>query len=99
MADKTESIIEEVLHLPRESRALLAEKLLESLDHEETFVVSPEWMDEIRKRCREIDAGMVTLSSSEAVFEELDKNLGGSIPESGAGCFVDPRQSVAIISL
>ena len=29
---KTDSIIEEALHLPRESRALLAEKLLESLD-------------------------------------------------------------------
>ena len=72
MTDKTESIIEEVLHLPRESRALLAEKLLESLDHEEEFVVSPQWMDEIRKRCREIDAGIVALASSEEVFEELD---------------------------
>jgi putative addiction module component (TIGR02574 family) len=76
MTEKTESIVEEVLHLPRESRALLAEKLLESLDHEEAFDVSPEWMDEIRKRCREIDAGTVALSSSEEVFEELDKSLG-----------------------
>jgi vacuolar-type H+-ATPase subunit D/Vma8 len=75
MTDKTESIIEEVLHLPRESRALLAEKLLESLDQEEDFVVSPQWMDEIRKRCREIDAGIVALASSEEVFEELDKSL------------------------
>jgi hypothetical protein len=75
MTEKTESIIEEVLHLPRESRALLAEKLLESLDHDEAFDVSPEWMDEIRKRCREIDAGTVALASSVDVFEELDKSL------------------------
>jgi hypothetical protein len=65
MTEETESIIREVLDLPRESRALLAEKLLESLDHEEAFDVSPEWMDEIRKRCREIDAGTAALISSE----------------------------------
>jgi len=73
---KTDSIIDEILHLPRESRALLAEKLLESLDYEEGFEVSPEWMDELRRRCREIDDGTVTLSSSEKVFEELDSKLG-----------------------
>ncbi len=73
---KTDSIIDEVLHLPRESRALLAEKLLESLDYEEGFEVSPAWMDEIRRRCREIDDGAVTLSSSERVFEELNSKLG-----------------------
>ena len=73
---KTDSIIDEILHLPRESRALLAEKLLESLDYEEGFEVSPEWMDEIKRRCREIDDGTVTLSSSEKVFEELDSKLG-----------------------
>ena len=73
---KTDSIIDEILRLPRESRALLAEKLLESLDYEEGFEVSPEWMDEIKRRCREIDDGTVTLSSSEKVFEELDSKLG-----------------------
>ena len=73
---KTDSIIDEILHLPRESRALLAEKLLESLDYEEGFEVGPEWMDEIRRRCREIDDGAVTLSLSEKVFEELDSKLG-----------------------
>jgi putative addiction module component (TIGR02574 family) len=73
---KTDSIIDEVLHLPRESRALLAEKLLESLDNEGGFEVSPEWMDEIKRRCREIDDGTVALSASEKVFEELDSKLG-----------------------
>ena len=72
---KTDSIIEEALHLPRESRALLAEKLLESLDYEEGFVVSPEWTEEIGRRCREIDEGTATLVSSEQVFKELDNSL------------------------
>jgi putative addiction module component (TIGR02574 family) len=76
MMAKTDSLIDEVLHLPRESRALLAEKLLESLDYEEGFEVSPTWMDEIRRRCREIDDGTAALSSSERVFEEVDSKLG-----------------------
>ena len=73
---ETDSRIDEILHLPRESRALLAEKLLESLDYEEGFEVSQVWLDEIRRRCREIDEGTVALSSSERVFEELDSKLG-----------------------
>jgi putative addiction module component (TIGR02574 family) len=76
MAETADRIIEELLHLPRESRAFVAEKLLESLDHDEDYAVSPEWMDEIRKRCRELDSGMVELIPAERVFEELDKRLG-----------------------
>ncbi|MCX6842410.1 MAG: addiction module protein [candidate division WOR-3 bacterium] len=73
---KIDGTINEMLHLPRESRALLAEKLLESLDYEEGFEVNPAWMDEIGRRCREIDDGAVALSSSERAFEELDSKLG-----------------------
>jgi putative addiction module component (TIGR02574 family) len=73
---KTDSIIEEALHLPRESRALLAEKLLESLDYEEGFEVRPEWIEEIRRRCREIDEGTATLVPGEQVFKELADSLG-----------------------
>ena len=73
---KTDSIIAEALNLPRESRALLAEKLLESLDYEEDFQVSPAWLDEIRRRCREIYEGKAVLLASERVFEELDAGLG-----------------------
>lgn len=71
----TTDIIDQVLHWPRESRALLAEKLLESLDHEE-FEVSPEWMVEIRQRCREIDDGTVDLVPADQVFEEIDREIG-----------------------
>jgi len=76
MRTATEKIVEDVLSLSRESRAFLAEKLLESLDCEEVFTASPEWMKEIRRRCREIDDGTVKLIPAEVVFEELDKNLG-----------------------
>jgi putative addiction module component (TIGR02574 family) len=75
MSTTTETIIEQVLRLPRGSRALLAEKLLESLDYEE-FEVSPEWMDEIRRRCRDIDDGAVELIPADQVFEDIDREIG-----------------------
>ena len=71
----TDTIIDQVLHLPRESRAFLAEKLLESLDHED-FEVSPEWMEEIRRRCAEIDQGAVGLIPADQVFEDISRELG-----------------------
>lgn len=70
------------LHWRQRGRAILAdgnesvaEKLLESLDHEE-FEVSPEWMEEIRRRCGEIDDGAVDLIPADQVFEELGREIG-----------------------
>ncbi|MBL7074929.1 addiction module protein [candidate division KSB1 bacterium] len=71
-----DKIVGEVLHLPLQTRALLAEKLLESLDYEEDFEVSAEWMDEIRRRCKEIDEGVVELIPAEQVFKELSRKSG-----------------------
>ena len=70
----TDTIMDQVLQLPRESRAFLAEKLLESLDDDD-FEVSPEWMEEIRRRCREIDDGGPDLIPADHVFEEIDRKL------------------------
>ena len=74
MTTRTSEIIEAALHLPCESRALLAEKLLETLDYEEPFDVDARWLDEIRRRCGEIDDEAVDLVPAGKVFsEELDK--------------------------
>jgi putative addiction module component (TIGR02574 family) len=72
-----EEIIKQALGLSRESRAFLAEKLLESLDSEEVFDVSPEWMAEIRDRCKEIDEGKAELIAAEQVYEEIERELTG----------------------
>jgi hypothetical protein len=50
-------ILDEAMRLEPDARALVAETLLESLDHDQDFVVSQEWMEEIRRRCDEIDSG------------------------------------------
>jgi len=72
----TKQIIEEALSLPRESRALLAEKLLESLDIGEDFELSPAWREEIQRRCRELDSGEVKPVPAEEVFKKVREKLG-----------------------
>jgi putative addiction module component (TIGR02574 family) len=77
MSPETENVIKQALQLPREARALIAEKLLESLDFEEPFEVSSEWREEIARRCREIDEGTVELIPGEDVLKEAAKELRG----------------------
>ena len=45
--------------------------LWESLDFEENFAISQEWMQEILRRCAEIDSGTAKLTDSENVIAEL----------------------------
>ena len=75
MSPEAENVIKEALQLPREARALLAEKLLESLDFEEPFEVSSEWREEIARRCREIDEGKADLIPGEKVLKEAAEEL------------------------
>jgi len=77
MSPQTESIMKEALQLPREARALLAEKLLESLDLDEPFEISEEWRREIARRCREIDEGEVELIPGDQVLREAAEGLKG----------------------
>ena len=73
MKSEVEEITEKALLLPSTARASLAELLLESLDYEDDFLVSEEWMNEIHKRCREIDEAKVQLISAENALAELQK--------------------------
>ena len=77
MSPETENVTKQALQLPREARALIAEKLLESLDFEEPFEVSSKWKEEIARRCREIDEGTVELIAGEDVLKEAAKELHG----------------------
>ena len=77
MSPETEHIVQEALQLPREARAFLAEKLLESLDFEEPFDVSPDWKREIARRCKELDEGLVDLVPGDTVLREARERLQG----------------------
>jgi putative addiction module component (TIGR02574 family) len=73
MKSDIEEVAEKALKLPSAARASLAEMLLESLDYEEDFLISDEWMNEIQKRCREIDEGRVQLISAEDALAQLQR--------------------------
>jgi putative addiction module component (TIGR02574 family) len=64
---------ESQLKLSSNARASLAEILLESLDYEEDFLVSGEWINEIQKRCREIDEGKVQPIAAEDALAQLEQ--------------------------
>ncbi|MBI4586716.1 MAG: addiction module protein [Planctomycetes bacterium] len=76
MRPKTEKLLVDALNLPKEARAFMAEKLLESLDFEDEFDVSSEWRKEIQRRCRELDEGKAKLISGDHVFKELKDKIG-----------------------
>lgn len=75
MDKSIEKLINEVLNLPHEIKAYLAEKLLENLDTETDADISPEWQKEIERRCAEIDSGLAVLKDSDEVFKDAFKKF------------------------
>jgi uncharacterized membrane protein len=71
-ADK---IVTEALALSPNARAFVAERLIESLDTTLGEELSPAWRDEVRKRCREVDAGVVELREAAEVFSKAHAAL------------------------
>ncbi|NTW17258.1 MAG: addiction module protein [Syntrophaceae bacterium] len=70
-----EKIIAEALQLPSTLRAMVAERLIESLDLEESGELPPEWQEEVTRRCREIDEKMVELVPAETVLAKAYASL------------------------
>jgi len=71
MKSEIEEITVKAMKLPPTTRAYLAEILLESLDYEEDFPITDEWMTEIHNRSREIDEGKIQLVPAEDAFVGL----------------------------
>jgi putative addiction module component (TIGR02574 family) len=62
-----QAIEQEVLHLPIEERARLAEKLLASLENLSDQEIERLWLVEAQRRAAEIDCGSVRMVSAEEV--------------------------------
>ena len=75
MTSQTEKLLNEVLELPLPMRALIAEKLIESLDEDKDVNLSDVWKKEIEKRCQELDDNQVTSIDSEIVFQKALKAI------------------------
>jgi len=64
----TADTIEEVaLHLPEQQRAQLAHKLLLSLDTQGEIEIADEWRNEAKRRAADLDNGLATPVSADAV--------------------------------
>jgi putative addiction module component (TIGR02574 family) len=66
---------DEVLHLSREERSLLASKLLESLDDDDGFELAPEWNEELQRRAKEIDEGKAKMIPHANVLAQVKARL------------------------
>ena len=68
MSMTADEIVTEALGLAPQVRAFVAERLIESLDAAPGTDLSHAWRDEIQKRCREVEDGLVELRNAEDVF-------------------------------
>ncbi len=64
-------ILDDAMQLEPTERAFVAETLIESLDLDQDFAVSQEWLEGIRRRCADIDSKKTTLIDSASVINEL----------------------------
>ena len=66
-----EQIADEALALPSEARALLADRLVESLDPAEDGYIRQLWMREAKRRVDEARRGEVQTVPAETAFAEV----------------------------
>ena len=71
MIQKQEEIIEQAMALPPDARALLADKLLHSLDSPTREEIDRLWAEEAERRVRQIRNGEVERIPGEEVFKEI----------------------------
>lgn len=76
MPISVEQISEEALSLPSEARALLADRLVESLDPAEDGYMRQLWMREAQRRIEEVRNGSVLTISGEDVFAQVNAAIG-----------------------
>jgi len=71
-----EQIAEEALALPSEARALLADRLVESLDPAEDGYIRQLWVKEALRRIEDVRSGSVATITGEAAFAEVNAAIG-----------------------
>lgn len=70
-----EQIADEALALPSEARALLADRLVESLDPAEDGYIRQLWMREARRRVDEVRRGEVKPIPADEAFAQVRQSI------------------------
>lgn len=76
MTASIEQIIEGALALPDEARALLADRLVESLDPAEASRVHDLWVVEARRRIEDVRSGRVQTIPGEEALAQVRRAVG-----------------------
>ena len=71
-----EQIAEQALSLPSASRALLAEKLVESLDRDEETRIQRQWLTEAKRRRDEVRRGEVQPVPGDEALAQVRRLVG-----------------------
>jgi len=72
--DVFDSIVTQALQMPEKERALMAQKLISSLEEAEDLEAEIQWQQEVQRRLTEIDEGKVECISWEVVERRLRAN-------------------------
>jgi len=76
-AKTLEQVAEQAMALPSESRAQLADLLVESLDGEELGRIEQLWLVEAKRRRDEVRSGTVDTVPGEEALRKVRDSLGG----------------------
>ncbi len=76
MTDLVKKLSDEIMLLPREIRAELVDRLLESLNVPTQAEIARLWAEESEKRVKEYDEGKIETVNGEQVFKEIRNQLG-----------------------
>jgi hypothetical protein len=76
MSMTIDQIAEEALALPSEARALLADRLVESLDAAEANRIDKLWATEARRRRDEVRQGLVQTIPGDEALARVRRSLG-----------------------
>ncbi len=71
-----EQLTEEILSLPNESRALLADKLVESLEFDTDSAIQAVWITEAKRRRDEVRDGAVQPIAGEEALAQVRRLIG-----------------------
>jgi Putative addiction module component len=71
-----EEVMDQVLTLPVEQRSRLASVLISSLEDDGQGSLSPEWLQEVKSRAKELEEGSVEGLSLKEFEEYVEKQLG-----------------------
>jgi putative addiction module component (TIGR02574 family) len=74
MTRGVEDLFQEAIQLPERDRAVLADRLIQTLDRSADPGVEAAWSEEIARRVAELDAGAVETISWEDVREDLNRS-------------------------